>query len=61
MERCRGDEGSEVYVVVDSAANFYVWYRLLQSMAQLKLHTKNEICLHQRFTWLLYRACRGAG
>jgi hypothetical protein len=34
----RGDEGSEVYVVVDSAANFYAWYRLLQSVAQIKPH-----------------------
>jgi len=35
MGWCRGDDDSELYVVVDSAADFYVWYRLLQSMAQL--------------------------
>ena len=35
MEGRRGDAGSEVYVVVDSAAKFYVWYRLLESVARL--------------------------
>jgi hypothetical protein len=32
MEGCRGDDGSEVYVVVDSAALIDEWYHFVATL-----------------------------